>query len=118
MWIIYHNQDCSKSRAAFELLNSKGIEFRVVNYLDNPPSIDELTDICQKLNGDIESMVRKKEVDFIPFEASWNTWDLEQKIEFISQNIHLLERPILVNETTAKIGRPDHTVLFELFEEA
>lgn len=118
MWTIYHNQDCSKSRAAFEFLNSKSVEFIVINYLENQPSIDELNDICEKLGGNIESMIRKKEVDFAPFKASWNTWDLEQKIEFLSQNIHLLERPILMNEMTARIGRPDHTVLFELFEEA
>lgn len=118
MWVIYHNENCSKSRAAFDLLTEKGINFTTVNYLENPPEIAELKEICTKLNHDIESMIRKKEVDFAPFEASWNTWDLDQKLEFLSQNIHLLERPIVVNDQTAKIGRPDHTVLLELFKEA
>lgn len=118
MWIIYHNQNCSKSNAAFELLKSKGESFKIINYIDNPPSVAELKILCEQLNHDIESMVRKKEGGFLKVQNEWPTWTLDQKLEFLSENSELMERPILVNpKQKAKIGRPDHTVLFELFEE-
>lgn len=117
MWTIYHNQNCSKSRAAFDLLTEKNTDFSVVNYLETPPSIDDLRKICTKLNNDIESMIRKKDAALLGFEHDWNGWDLEQKLNFLAKNPKLLERPIVVTETTAKIGRPDHTVLLELFKD-
>ncbi|WP_372898555.1 glutaredoxin domain-containing protein, partial [Stieleria sp.] len=46
---LYHNPRCTKSRAALELLQSRGIEFDVVNYLDDPPSQSELRQIIKML---------------------------------------------------------------------
>lgn len=118
MWTIYHNSNCSKSNAAFDLLKDKGVEFQIINYIENPPSIDELRILCTQLNNDIEAMIRKKEDGFAAISEQWNGWTLNQKLEFLSQNSQLMERPILVNPNNkAKIGRPDHTVLFELFED-
>lgn len=118
MWTIYHNSNCSKSNAAFDLLKDKGVEFQIINYIENPPSVDDLKTLCAQLNNDIEAMVRKKEEGFLAISEQWDDWTLDQKLEFLSQNSQLMERPILVNPNNkAKIGRPDHTVLFELFED-
>ena len=49
-YTIYHNPKCSKCRATLEILNNKGVEPTIVEYLKNPPSKEELEEIIQKLN--------------------------------------------------------------------
>ena len=60
-YTIYHNPKCSKSRETLEILNSKGGETRIVEYLKNPPSKEELEGIIQKLNIQPTDLIRFKE---------------------------------------------------------
>ena len=118
MWTIYHNESCSKSNAAFDLLRERGVNFKIVNYIEMPPTVDELRTLCKQLDNNIESMIRKKEGGFLKFRDDWDGWTLDEKLEFLANNSELMERPILVNPNNkAKIGRPNHTVLIELFED-
>ena len=109
---IYHNQKCSKSRAALELLQSKGLEPSIIEYLKNPPTFDELEEIIIKLNIHPKQLIRFKEDN--AKELGISTGDQltnEQWIAILSKNPDLIERPIVVTVTGAVIGRPPENVL-------
>ena len=109
---IYHNQKCSKSRAALELLQSKGLEPTIVEYLKNPPTVDELEGIITKLNIHPKQLIRFKENK--AKELGISTGDKltnEQWITILAKNPNLIERPIVLTATGAVIGRPPENVL-------
>ena len=109
---IYHNKKCSKSRATLELLQSKGFEPTIVEYLKNPPTVDELEEIITKLNIHPKQLIRFKENK--ANELGISTGDKltnEQWITILSKNPDLIERPIVVTITGAVIGRPPENVL-------
>ena len=109
---IYHNQKCSKSRAALELLQSKGLETTIIEYLKNPPTVDELEEIIIKLNIHPKQLIRFKEDK--AKELGISTRDQltnEQWITILANNPNLIERPIVVTAKGAVIGRPPENVL-------
>lgn len=109
---IYHNQKCSKSRAALELLQSKGLEPTIIDYLKTPPTVDELEGIIIKLNIHPKQLIRFKEDK--AKELGISTGDQftnEQWITILAKNPDLIERPIVVTVTEAVIGRPPENVL-------
>ena len=109
---IYHNKKCSKSRSALELLQSKGLEPTIIEYLKNPPTVDELEEIITKLNIHPKQLIRfqenkAKELGISNGDQLTN----EQWITILSKNPDLIERPIVVTVTGAVIGRPPENVL-------
>ena len=109
---IYHNKKCSKSRATLELLQNKGLAPTIIEYLKNPPTVDELQEIIAKLNIHPKQLIRFKENK--AKELGISTGDKltnEQWITILSKNPDLIERPIVVTITGAVIGRPPENVL-------
>ena len=109
---IYHNKKCSKSRAALELLQSKGLEPSIIEYLKNPPTFDELEEIIIKLNIHPKQLIRFKEDK--AKELGISTGDKltnEQWIIILAKNPNLIERPIVLTAKGAVIGRPPENVL-------
>ena len=109
---IYHNKKCSKSRATLELLQSKGLEPIIIEYLKNAPTVDELEEIITKLNIHPKQLIRFKENK--AKELGISTGDQltnDQWIAILSTNPDLIERPIVVTVTGAAIGRPPENVL-------
>ena len=109
---IFHNQKCSKSRASLELLQSKGLEPTIIEYLKNPPTVDELEEIIIKLNIRPKQLIRfnedkAKELGISTVDKLTN----EQWITILAKNPDLIERPIVVTATGAVIGRPPENVL-------
>lgn len=102
---IYHNPRCSKSRQGLEILNQSKVDFEVVKYLDSPLSEDELTELIKKLNISPIKLVRKGEAIWKENYKSKELSD-EQIIEAMATNPKLIERPIVVNDNKAIIGRP------------
>ena len=115
-YTIYHNPNCSKCRATLEILNNKGIEPVIVEYLKNSPSKDELKGIISKLNIQPKELIRFKEDQAKELGISAND-DLtpEQWLTIMTENPVLIERPIVFSENGAVIGRPPENVL-ALFE--
>ena len=107
---IYHNPRCSKSRMNLELLNQYGIEPDIVEYLHEPISVEDLRIIITALECTPNDIVRKKETDYR--EAGLSETSTDDEILFaIVEHPKLLERPIVVCGSKARIGRPQENVL-------
>ena len=115
-YIIYHNPKCSKCRATLEILNSKGVETTIVEYLKNPPSKEELEEIIQKLNIHPTELIRFKEEKAKELGISANDdLNTEEWMTILNENPVLIERPIVISDKGVIIGRPPENVL-SLFE--
>ena len=100
---LYHNPRCSKSRQALALLVERNIEFEDYRYLDNGIDPDEL-DILVPLEG----VIRTKDVDkSLGYDLN-NVGDIRK---LLIDNPKALERPILINNGHAVIGRPPENIL-------
>ncbi|WP_405327370.1 arsenate reductase (glutaredoxin) [Leeuwenhoekiella sp. LLG6367-2.1] len=106
---IYHNPRCSKSRQGLALIEESGKEFDVVKYLDNTPSYLELAAIIGKLGIKPIELVRKGETIWKEKYKNENFSDKEL-IELMVQNPKLIERPIVVLDNEAVIGRPPENI--------
>lgn len=105
---IFHNPRCSKSRETLALLEDKGLDLTVVEYLKEPPSASELKTIIKKLGLKARDIVRTKEDAFKSLKI-----DLEndsQVIAALAKHPVLLERPIVVVGEKAALGRPPENV--------
>ncbi|MDG1528543.1 MAG: arsenate reductase (glutaredoxin) [Polaribacter sp.] len=105
MMLIYHNPRCSKSRQALNLLEKSGKEFQIIKYLENPLTKDQLTEIITLLNIKPIDLVRKNELIWKENYKGKQLSDSEI-IEAMIQNPKLIERPIVINNDKAAIGRP------------
>ena len=111
-YTIYHNPKCSKCRATLEILNSKGIEPIIVEYLKNPPAKEELEEIIQKLNVQPTELIRFKEEKAKELGISaTDDLTIEEWLKIMTENPVLIERPIVISEKGAVIGRPPENVL-------
>jgi len=107
---IWHNPKCSKSRNSFKLLEEKGIEIEVVKYLENVPSKEELTTVLKMLNMSARELMRTKES--IYKELNLQDEDSEDAlIDAMLMNPKLIERPIIIKDNKAVIGRPIEKVI-------
>jgi arsenate reductase len=106
---IYHNPRCSKSRQGLAILEESKFEFETVKYLDNPPTQKELSEIIKMLGISPIQLVRKGE-------AIWKEQYKGKELsdnEIISamvKNPKLIERPIVINNGKAVIGRPPENI--------
>ena len=109
--IIYHNPQCSKSRQTLALLRERGIEPRVVEYLETPPSAGELDAILDRLGMQPRALLRTKEDAYERAGLDDPSLTREQLIALMVANPIVIERPIVVNGERAAIGRPPENVL-------
>lgn len=106
---IYHNPRCSKSRQTLALLTERGIEPRIVRYLEDPPTADELRSILTELAMTPRALLRTKESEYTDLgldEAS----DDDLIAAMVAHPI-LIERPIVRANGQAALGRPPERVL-------
>jgi arsenate reductase len=102
---IYHNPRCRKSREALKYLEDKGASFEVIQYLQNPLTGQELSDLINKLNISPIDLIRKEE-------ALWKTQfkdknlDKEALIDLMIKEPRLMQRPIIEFQDMAVIARP------------
>ncbi len=107
---FYHNPRCGKSREALKLLQEKGIEPEIVEYLKDIPTHAELEDLLQKLGMRAEDLLRKNEK---VYKELYKGKDLSDSkwIEAMIAEPKMIERPIFVNGDKAVVGRPPEKVL-------
>ena len=109
---ILHNPRCSKSRQGLEILKNSGKEYEVVQYLENPLSIKELSELINLLDISPIELIRKGEAIWKENYKGRKMTDT-QIIEAMVSNPKLIERPIVINNNRAVIGRPP-TLIKEL----
>ncbi len=110
-FIIYHNPRCSKSRQTLEILNQQDVDTEIVLYLENPPSAEEVASILEKLGLSSRDIIRKGEEEYKLLNIKDQSLTENELISFMSENPKLIERPIVVKDDKAIIGRPPENVL-------
>jgi arsenate reductase len=108
---IYHNPRCSKSRAALELLRSQGIEPTIIEYLKTPPSAAELDAILGQLGLEPRELMRKGEAPYKEAGLDNPSLDRSALIDAMVAHPVLIERPIVLANGKAAIGRPPENIL-------
>ena len=106
---IYHNPRCGKSRQTLGLLQERGIEPEIIEYLVTPPSPEELKNILGLLGKSPRAIMRKKEAKEAGLDDP--TLDDEALIAGMVANPIVIERPIVLNGGKAALGRPPESVL-------
>ena len=108
---LYHNPRCSKSRQALELLLSRNVAPKVVEYLETPPSVAELERILLLLAMEPRGLMRKKESVYKELGLDDKSLDRRNLIQTMVEHPILMERPIAVTSVRAALGRPPENVL-------
>lgn len=108
---IFHNPRCSKCRLTMEILDHKGVNATVVEYLNTPPDNAELSEILDILGMQPRDLMRKHEAPYKDKQLDNPDLNREQLIQAMIDNPILIERPIIINGNKATIGRPPEKVL-------
>ena len=108
---LYHNPRCSKSRATLALLDEQGIAPEVVEYLKTPPTAEELERILTMLGLEPRQLMRTKEQEYKDRGLDDPDLSREQLIAAMVATPKLIERPIVIKDGKAAIGRPPEQVL-------
>lgn len=108
---IFHNPRCSKSRQTLELLQEKGFAPEIVKYLDTPPSAEELRRMIDLLGIGARDLLRTGETEYEELGLSDQSLSDDQLIDAMVRHPRLMQRPIVVTATAARLGRPPESVL-------
>ena len=108
---IYHNPRCSKSRATLELLREQGIEPTIIEYLKTPPSQAELSRLLDMLGMQPRELMRSKEAEYREQNLDDPALKKKDLVKAMHDTPKLIERPIVVANGRAALGRPPEQVL-------
>ena len=107
---IWHNPRCSKSREALKLLEEKGVEVEVFKYLDEEITKEDIKKLLAMIGAKPRDIMRTKEAIYKELGLK-DVEDDEKLIEAMVQHHKLIERPIVIKDGKAVIGRPPSKVL-------
>lgn len=107
---IYHNPRCSKSRQTLALLEDLDQDIEIIEYLKTPPSVSELKDILGMLNMRPRELMRIREAVYSELKLDNESLSDDELIRAMLENPILIERPIVLANGQAKIGRPPEGV--------
>ena len=108
---IFYNPKCSKCRLTMDILNDKGIDATVVEYLSTPPDKATLIEVLSLLGVEPRELMRKHEAPYKNNNLDNPDLSRDQLIQAMIDNPILIERPIIINGNKATIGRPPEKVL-------
>ena len=93
-----------------QILNNLNVKFEIVDYLNNPPSIDELQSLAKKMGVKARDFIRTREAVFKELNLQSRLDDEHFMFQKMSENPKLIERPIVVKGEKAVLGRPPEKV--------
>ncbi|MDN3920747.1 arsenate reductase (glutaredoxin) [Roseateles violae] len=108
---IYHNPRCSKSRETLALLQARGLEPEVIDYLQTPPSVERLLELQRRLRRPAREMLRSGEETYAELGLDEPALDEAALLAAVAAHPVLLQRPIVVNGDRAVIARPSELAL-------
>lgn len=108
---IYHNPRCTKSRETLALLEKKGITPNIIEYLHTPPTAKELAHILKLLNITPRELIRKNEIEYKERHLDNPNLTDSQLIASMVAFPKLIERPIVLANGKARIGRPPENIM-------
>jgi len=108
---IYHNPACGTSRNTLAIIRHAGIEPIVIEYLQTPPSKDELTQLISQAGLTVRDAIRKNVDPYKDLDLEQDRWTDEQLIDFMIQYPILINRPFVVTSKGTRLCRPSEIVL-------
>ena len=108
---IYHNPRCSKSRQTLALLEEQGVQPSIIKYLETPPSAAQLQEILNLLALTPRQLMRIKEAEYKALGLDDENLSNAELIAAMIATPKLIERPIVLANGKAAIGRPPENVL-------
>jgi arsenate reductase len=108
---LYHNPRCSKSRAALDLLEARGLQPTIVRYLETPLNVAQIKALLSKLGISARQLLRTGEEEYKTLNLADASLPDDKLIEAIAAHPKLMERPIFEACDKAVIGRPPENVL-------
>ena len=107
---LYHNPNCSKSRGAKEILESRGVQFEVIEYLKTPLTADAVADLLAMLGGDPAELVRN-DSHFKELGLDAGDYQTAEAVAaLLAEHPKLMQRPVAVLGDRAVIARPSERV--------
>ncbi|MDE1462374.1 arsenate reductase (glutaredoxin) [Spartinivicinus poritis] len=107
---IYHNPRCSKSRQTLQLIEEKNIAPEIIRYLETPPSEAELKNILKLLGMPAKALIRTGEAEYKALALDLDSATEAQLITAMTQHPKLIQRPIVIANGKAVLGRPPENV--------
>jgi arsenate reductase len=108
---MYHNPRCSKSRQTLELLRARGIEPEIVEYLQSPPDARQLEQILDMLGLQPRQLMRTGETEYKENNLADTSLSRGELIQAMVDHPKLIQRPLVLNDGKAALGRPPELVL-------
>ena len=108
---IFHNPRCSKSRQTLKLLEDNNCEIEIINYLEIDLDVLLIKDTLEKLSLKPRDILRKSEQDYKDNNLKRENFSDNELIDYMIKYPKLIERPIVIKEDRAVLGRPPENVL-------
>ena len=108
---IFHNPRCSKSRQTLKLLKENNCEIEIINYLEIDLDVLLIKDTLEKLSLKPRDILRKSEQDYKDNNLKREDFSDNELIDYMIKYPKLIERPIVIKEDRAVLGRPPENVL-------
>ena len=109
--IMYHNPRCSKSRQTLEILRARSIEPEIVEYLNTPPDVQRLGEILDMLGLEPRQLMRTNEAEYKEHKLADAGLSRDDLIQAMVEHPRLIQRPIVINNGQAALGRPPEDVV-------
>ena len=109
---MYHNPRCSKSRQTLQILQEQGVEPVIVKYLETPPTAEELKEVIGMLGlSSARELMRRKEREYKELGLDDPALSEDELIAAMVSHPRLIERPVVIKDGKAALGRPPENVL-------
>lgn len=108
---IYHNPKCETSRNTLALIRNAGIEPTVIEYLQHPPSREQLVEMIKAAGLTVRQALREKGTPYAELGLGNLALSDEQLVDAMMAHPILINRPFVITERGTRLSRPSEAVL-------